>query len=260
MTFETIFNNAVSRSLETIGPALTFALFAFFVSEMLVIPITAIFTLADDRGFWKEYKCIPNKRPPPALEQRAFQSLLWGRHFYKIIQEIVYYFLFRDMVWLGIPDWKSFLTRMFVVMILTDLWGYWYHRTVHTYPKLYRFLHKQHHEFTVSSVYASFYGGDVEDFLQSFIPVYLLPLLFNFTFFEFLVNRCLNEFFNLHEHLGYNLPWDPFNYWPWLSTAHHDFHHSKNVGNYSLTYFRVWDTVFGNTDAAWHKSLAKSTE
>lgn len=33
---------------------------------------------------------------------------------------------------------------------------------------------------------------------------------------------------------------------PFMGTnaAYHDYHHSKNVGNYS-SFFTVWDTVFG---------------
>jgi sterol desaturase/sphingolipid hydroxylase (fatty acid hydroxylase superfamily) len=46
-------------------------------------------------------------------------------------------------------------------------------------------------------------------------------------------------------HSGYEFPWSPFRFLPMTTSAtYHDFHHLKNIGNYSSV-FRTWDTIFG---------------
>jgi len=49
-------------------------------------------------------------------------------------------------------------------------------------------------------------------------------------------------------HHGYEFPWSPLRLMPFVADAeYHDFHHFKNVGNYS-SFMTVWDTLL-NTNA-----------
>jgi sterol desaturase/sphingolipid hydroxylase (fatty acid hydroxylase superfamily) len=59
-------------------------------------------------------------------------------------------------------------------------------------------------------------------------------------------------------HCGYNFPWSPFNKMPsWMGGAdRHDFHHSKNMGNFGL--FAFWDKMMG-TDQHYEEWKAKRT-
>jgi sterol desaturase/sphingolipid hydroxylase (fatty acid hydroxylase superfamily) len=56
--------------------------------------------------------------------------------------------------------------------------------------------------------------------------------------------------FTFEEHGGYDFPWNLNKAFPFVVCAdHHNFHHEKNIGNYSeFSYF--WDRVFG-TDQAY---------
>lgn len=51
--------------------------------------------------------------------------------------------------------------------------------------------------------------------------------------------------FTHEEHCGFNFPWHLNHCLPFSTdSSHHDFHHSKNIGNYSqFTHF--WDWLFG---------------
>ena len=45
-------------------------------------------------------------------------------------------------------------------------------------------------------------------------------------------------------HSGYEFPWSIFRLLPFGADAtYHDFHHSKNVCNYS-SFMTIWDTIF----------------
>lgn len=60
----------------------------------------------------------------------------------------------------------------------------------------------------------------------------------------------------LDGHCGYEFPWSPYRLLPGATSAeYHDFHHSKNVGNYSAT-LSIWDNVFG-TNKVYYEHLNK---
>jgi sterol desaturase/sphingolipid hydroxylase (fatty acid hydroxylase superfamily) len=47
------------------------------------------------------------------------------------------------------------------------------------------------------------------------------------------------------QHSGYEFPWNPLTLLPGNSGAkYHDFHHSKNLGNYASLFIH-WDWIFG---------------
>lgn len=57
-------------------------------------------------------------------------------------------------------------------------------------------------------------------------------------------------------HSGYEFSWSPYRLLPLSgSSSYHNFHHFKNVGNYS-SFFTIWDTVCG-TNKAYFRYIAK---
>ncbi|KAJ3337369.1 hypothetical protein HDU93_001170 [Gonapodya sp. JEL0774] len=192
--------------------------------------------------------------------------LILCNFFQQIFTDVfVYYLLYHGhMNMTKIPDAKTFALRLVGGLLTADCMLYWYHRTVHTYPSLYKTLHKPHHEFNVASVYASFHGGEIEGFCQT-APNWIVTRLFNFSFAEYLALHAFAELMNIHErlyqyHIGYSFPYDPLNVWPFLSSDFHDWHHSHNAGAYSLTYFRFWDALFGGTDAKFNEWTKRKNE
>ena len=56
------------------------------------------------------------------------------------------------------------------------------------------------------------------------------------------------------DHCGYEFPWSIYRVMPFGTDAtYHNFHHTKNLGNYS-SFMTVWDTVF-NSNAEYYESL-----
>lgn len=133
-----------------------------------------------------------------------------------------------------------------LALMIHDTYFYWIHRLMH-HPRLYRRLHRVHHQSVNPSPWAAYAFHPLEAVLEAGIfPVllFLLPLhpigLFGF------ITTML--WFNVYGHLGYEL----FPKWlynhplgRWINTSiYHNQHHERFVGNYGL-YLTLWDRLMG---------------
>ena len=92
------------------------------------------------------------------------------------------------MVWVkrGIStDWEDFknesllnyLFQFFIGIIITDIYFYHAHRICH-HPKLYKHIHKRHHEWIYTTCVASIYASWVENVFVNLSSVIIGPFLF----------------------------------------------------------------------------------
>jgi ring-1,2-phenylacetyl-CoA epoxidase subunit PaaE len=136
-----------------------------------------------------------------------------------------------------------------LLFVVEDTYFYWMHRTVHS-PKLYKYIHKVHHESIDTTPFTSYSFHPIEAALEIvpmglimviayFFPVHILALV---------IWQFLSIALNVLGHSGYELfPswWN--NYWflKWkLPATHHNMHHERFNGNYGL-YFIWWDRIMG---------------
>ena len=125
---------------------------------------------------------------------------------------------------------------------------------------LYKHVHKQHHEFKATTVWASEYFGII-DFVFNVLPGVVPALMLRAHFAVLMLFTALRMWQTVQSHSGYDLPYDPFNRGVFHGGARrHDFHHSHNHGCYA-DFLPFWDWLCG-TDKAYnafwdkHKSLA----
>jgi sterol desaturase/sphingolipid hydroxylase (fatty acid hydroxylase superfamily) len=60
------------------------------------------------------------------------------------------------------------------------------------------------------------------------------------------------------DHSGYEFPWSVFRLLPFGGDAtYHDFHHSKNVGNYG-SFTTIWDSLF-NTNKEFYEAYPENS-
>ena len=148
------------------------------------------------------------------------------------------------------PDLWTMVWQFFFFLYMEELIFYTFHRVMH-HPKLY-FLHKQHHEYNVTTSLAIIHSGKVEQFtnvvttgiaysiLSKYYPVHI------FTVIIWLVFRFVES---LDGHCGYDWPWAVSNWVPFTPGGkYHFFHHSNNVGNYGGI-VHVFDTICGTNKA-----------
>ncbi|KAI9021855.1 hypothetical protein DFJ74DRAFT_670731 [Hyaloraphidium curvatum] len=137
---------------------------------------------------------------------------------------------------------------MLLAYFTFDLGFYWFHRAAH-HPRLYKHLHKQHHQFKVTNVGATAWNDAGESFGIMIISD-LTALLFKFDLFTWLVWILWSNILDFQVHCGYLFPWNPLNLIIWPPV--HDYHHWQNRGNFATSH---WDFVFGTAGnfLAWRR-------
>lgn len=222
-----------------------------FYGSFIAVGIISHFNL------FAKYKVQPNKYPSQSLVNRAIVETL-VIHFiaYTISSPLIVAPLFHKFnttnMHAPLPSIPRILGELLVCFAVCDTHFYWLHRLFHAVPFLYKHLHKKHHEFTVNTSIAAEYTSIHEQVILNIPSAILGPMLFAshpITTGIFMALRMLES---LEIHSGYHFPWAPYGFFSFLhgGARFHEFHHSKNVGNYGV--FRLWDR-FMKTDVAYNR-------
>ena len=147
---------------------------------------------------------------------------------------------------LSISDWWYLPLSVFLSLIIHDTYFYWMHRLIH-YPKLFGYIHLLHHKSTNPSPWTSYSFHITEAILESLVLV-IIVFIVPMHPLGILVFTLLTFSINVYGHLGYEIApkWfrESFLFKILNTSVHHNLHHRKFKGNYSL-YFRVWDRLLG---------------
>lgn len=146
---------------------------------------------------------------------------------------------------------------LILALFIQDTYYYWIHRWMHR-PKIFRVVHKVHHDSIHTSALTSFSFHPLESVAQALIlPVifFLVPMHIS-VLISFLIIMTISATIN-HGGIEF-FPPNFQNHWlgKWLIGAtHHDQHHKKFRCNYGL-YFSFWDKWMGteSTDYKIHHS------
>nr|KAG5695760.1 hypothetical protein BaRGS_013848 [Batillaria attramentaria] len=144
-----------------------------------------------------------------------------------------------------LPTFHWALFELIVFVLVEEIGFYYSHRLMH-HPKIYKYIHKRHHEWTAPIGIVSIYAHPVEHVLSNLIPPALGPILMG----AHLANAWL--WFGLAllsttvAHCGYHFPFLP-------SPEAHDYHHLKFNQNYGV--LGVLDRLHG-TDNMFRASKA----
>lgn len=149
----------------------------------------------------------------------------------------------------ALPSFGTFYWQFLVSVFFEDFFYYFMHRLAHQ-PFLYKRLHKQHHEFGNVFCFTGDYAHPVDVAMTA-----LLPLLSGLIFFQGRIHIMtysgyvlLRNNASLEEHSGFEFPWSPFRI-AFISPepGFHNYHHLKNMGNYSGN-FMFWDSLFRTSE------------
>lgn len=160
----------------------------------------------------------------------SFTAILWQKGYIKLYDELNQY-----------PLWYLPLSLL-ISMLIHETYYYWLHRWMHK-PKVFKLLHKVHHDSNTTSAWTAFSFHPLEGLLQALIlpltlmvlPMHIYVLLFQLTLMTFssVINHLEIETYpaNFHRHvIG-----------KWLIGAtHHSMHHKQFKYNFGL-YFTFWD-------------------
>eukprot|EP00049_Salpingoeca_infusionum_P003002 m.62187 g.62187 ORF g.62187 m.62187 type:complete len:293 (-) comp11899_c0_seq1:288-1166(-) len=191
---------------------------------------------------------FPRERWNHAIKVTTFNFL--------VITPVLLYFGYDSFAMRGtdmraaLPPWPELAIHVLVAMFVDDTGFYWNHRLLH-HPRLYKHVHKMHHEFKNVAWFTAAYAHPIEFFMSS-IPSSVGPLITGAPLSAILFWQFFRLWEAIDEHSGYIMPWSPWNLLPSIQDGsdRHDFHHSHNKGNYG-SLFTFWDWICG-TDTAYN--------
>jgi sterol desaturase/sphingolipid hydroxylase (fatty acid hydroxylase superfamily) len=160
----------------------------------------------------------------------------------------------KDMT-LVYEEWKDYPTwyhpiGIILILFLQDTYYYWLHRWMHR-PKIFRIIHKWHHDSIQTNSLTSFSFHPFETLLQSIlfpillmcvpIHIYSLMLILIFMTITAIINHGAVEIYPKMKGFRWIQKWI-------IGASHHDVHHKKFLFNYGL-YFTFWDRVMDTEDS-----------
>ena len=153
--------------------------------------------------------------------------------------------------WLSIP----------LILVLHDTYFYWTHRAMH-HPKLFRLFHLTHHRSHNPTPFTAYSFAPGEAMVQyMFVPIIFMIVPLHHSAMAIVLMIMI--FKNAMGHCGYELmptSWARMPVLGWLTTVtHHDMHHEKANGNYSL-YFTWWDRWMGTEHSDYFDRLGQIAE
>lgn len=151
-----------------------------------------------------------------------------------------------------------FVPISFVVEIIFDFFHYWTHRLVHTFPTLYKYIHKTHHATHKLSGIITFHQDIFDYLLTNYIPfilsLFITKYLFNveYNLLMYTLIIIYKEFIEIAGHVdiieskSFSFPqciWLPLFFGIELQQNVHHNHHVYLTCNYSKR-FSLWDKIF----------------
>ena len=173
----------------------------------------------------------------------AATIVLWQKGYTKVYTDINAY------------SWWWLPTSLAIALLAHETYYYWLHRWMHQ-PKVFRLMHKVHHDSNITSPWTAFSFHPLEGVLQAiFLPLLLMVLPMHL--YVILTQLTIMTFSSVINHLDIEVY--PKNFYKnilgkWLIGAtHHSLHHKQFKYNYGL-YFTFWDK-WKNTESPLYGKL-----
>ncbi|GMH83181.1 hypothetical protein TrVE_jg3750 [Triparma verrucosa] len=252
--FFPLYAAARSKAVELeISDQVFFALATSATHSVLYILCNFTFQLFDDYNWFQDYKLErkPYQKAKPALVKKMAVEAFIGQ---AVTGPIAAYFLYPLFLHFGmlsldapLPSAVDMFKTFVIGHVFNDVGFYWTHRIAHM-KSIYKYVHKQHHEFAGTIGFAAEYANPLEVIISNQIPTVGGVLFFATHPLCVWVWIGLRLQQTYEAHSGYCFEGHILNTLWFLhadSAAHHDHHHTANQGNFGGLYT---DWLFGTMD------------
>jgi lathosterol oxidase len=179
----------------------------------------------------------------------SLTAIAWQKGFTAIYIDI------NDMPLIWLP------LSLIIAMFIHESYYYWLHRWMHQ-PKIYRRIHKVHHNSIITSPWTAFSFHPIEGLLEALILpaiVFLLPM----HPYVLLAHLSIMTITSVINHLDIEIyPEGSHKHWfgkNWIGASHHSLHHQKFTCNYGL-YFTLWDRWMKTESDLYPKRFEEKTQ
>ena len=156
--------------------------------------------------------------------------------------------------------WSWFFGSLLVYMVVHESYYYWVHRWMH-HPKVFRHIHKVHHDSKITSPWTAFSFHPIEGFIEALI-LPLMLILIPINYYALIIYLTIMTFSSVINHLDIEVYPKGFSkHWlgRWLiGASHHSLHHDQFKFNYGL-YFTFWDKLKKTESPDYHSRFDKTT-
>lgn len=220
------------------------------------------------------YLWFPQKWEQRKINDRAYKE---GQFKKEVKWSTVTAFLFAVAGSLLLVLWQKGYTRVYIdttdyplwwlplslaiAMLLHETYYYWLHRWMH-HPRIFRLVHKVHHDSNITSPWTAFSFHPLEGLLQAlFLPLLLMVMPMHL--YVIIIQLTIMTFSSVINHLDIEVYPKNFHknfFGKWLIGAtHHSLHHKQFKYNYGL-YFTFWDKWINTESPLYKKLFEQKTE
>lgn len=233
--------------MQVFGTVILLSGLFWVVNSLLLLLDTSTHPLA----FWfRQYKIQPDQNVPVDRKKlyKAAKQVLFNQF---VVTTLFLAFSHPFLVWRGVSadrqltDFNWSLVQLTGCVLVEEFCFYYAHRILH-HPRLYKYIHKQHHEWTAPIGIVSIYAHPIEHVISNAGPLVLGVFLTKchlatawFWYGLAIVQTTIS-------HSGYHFPLLP-------SPEAHDFHHLKFNQNFGI--LGVLDRLHG-TDSLFRRTRA----
>jgi Delta7-sterol 5-desaturase len=204
--------------------------------------------------FWKKLKVRLqnwriqiNQRADSKQIKREIKNAFLVLAIGSLFSSVVYYLSTQGYtkIYTNFSEHNAFfgIGGFFILLLIDDTWFYWVHRLLH-HPKIFKYIHLEHHKSVDVNPFTSMSFHFMEPFL---LTLWIFPVAFFLPTYAPVLGlvQLWGLLENIKSHLGYEIYpawWNK----SWLrfmtSSTHHNMHHNKFNGNYGI-HFRIWDRL-----------------